>query len=244
MLRIRAASRDPERYRHDCTKHDSTCSLGYDNFPYYSDANHPAVFWIMNGMNDFEYNMAAGAATCGTCYWFVPGAISGLSQTEKWYGYAGEQLGSQPGTLPPFSDRGGTTPLESFVGNSCSSAMEAFMEIGDSAVCNGVNQMDPANLTSKVSTLQMLPSTQATQNFPVPIRGRPLLAEGVRRRASGHALRGRRYGQDQPRLHLGPDLQRWNQGKLRRGRARPIVTNFNWAENNFSAIWVSPFGRW
>jgi hypothetical protein len=28
--------------------------------PYHSDYRQPAVFWIMNGWNDFEYNMAAG----------------------------------------------------------------------------------------------------------------------------------------------------------------------------------------
>jgi len=33
---------------------------GADNMPYSSDVNHPTVFWIMNGWNDFEYNMAAG----------------------------------------------------------------------------------------------------------------------------------------------------------------------------------------
>ena len=40
-------------------------------FPYKSDYDHPTVFWIMNGWNDFQYNMAAGAGTCGACYWLV-----------------------------------------------------------------------------------------------------------------------------------------------------------------------------
>ncbi|MGH7984988.1 MAG: hypothetical protein ACREQX_01690 [Candidatus Binataceae bacterium] len=142
-----------------CANHDDKCAIGYDNFPYYSDANHPSVFWMMNGWNDFEYNMAVGAGTCGACYWLVPGAISGPSQTEKWFGYASEQQGV---------GRAGTTPLQKFVGNTCSSAMEAFMEVGASATCLGVNFMDPAKLVSKTSTLQMLPSPQAIQNYPVP----------------------------------------------------------------------------
>lgn len=50
---------------------------GPDNMPYSSDVNHPTVSWIMNGWNDFEYNMAAGAATCGACYWWLPGSNSG-----------------------------------------------------------------------------------------------------------------------------------------------------------------------
>src|SRR5262249_29099578 len=43
--------------------------FGLDRFPYHSDFNHPSVFWIMNGWNDFVGNMAAGAGTCGACYW-------------------------------------------------------------------------------------------------------------------------------------------------------------------------------
>jgi hypothetical protein len=50
-------------------------------FPYYSDVDQPSVFWIMNGWNDFEYNMAAGAGTCGACYWLVPGQNSGRENT-------------------------------------------------------------------------------------------------------------------------------------------------------------------
>ena len=33
--------------------------------PYNSDIFNPTIFWIMNGWNDFEYNMAAGATGCG-----------------------------------------------------------------------------------------------------------------------------------------------------------------------------------
>ena len=33
---------------------------------------HPTVFWITNGWNDFVGNMAAGAGACGAAYWLVP----------------------------------------------------------------------------------------------------------------------------------------------------------------------------
>ena len=45
------------------------------NFPqslplkYHSDAQYPSVFWIVNGWNSVAGNMAAGAGTCGACYW-------------------------------------------------------------------------------------------------------------------------------------------------------------------------------
>jgi hypothetical protein len=49
-------------------------------FPGKSDVDHPTVFWIMNGWNDFQYNMAAGAGTCGACYWLVSGVNSTISR--------------------------------------------------------------------------------------------------------------------------------------------------------------------
>jgi hypothetical protein len=52
-------------------------NLRANQFPYYSDVDQPSVFWIMNGWNDFEYNMASGAGTCGACYWLVPSQNSG-----------------------------------------------------------------------------------------------------------------------------------------------------------------------
>jgi hypothetical protein len=47
----------------------------------------------MNGWNEFQYNFASSAGTCGVCYWLLPGGISGPSQYEysrampdnKWY---------------------------------------------------------------------------------------------------------------------------------------------------------------
>jgi len=41
--------------------------------PYHSDWDHPTVFWIMNGWNEFQYNFASSAGTCGACYWLLPG---------------------------------------------------------------------------------------------------------------------------------------------------------------------------
>ena len=53
--------------------------------------DHPTVFWIMNAWNDFENNMAAGAGTCGVCYWMLPGINSGGSRMMNWTSYASEQ---------------------------------------------------------------------------------------------------------------------------------------------------------
>ena len=47
-------------------------NLPREAFPYRSDYDHPAVYWITNGWNDFQGNMAAGAGACGMSYWLVP----------------------------------------------------------------------------------------------------------------------------------------------------------------------------
>ena len=93
-----------------------------ENVPYDSDYDHPTLFWIMNGWNDFIGNMAVGAGTCGYCYWLVPGANSGPSQSMKWTSYASMQNGL---------GRAGTTPLKTFRGNYCSTAMNSFNVVGN-----------------------------------------------------------------------------------------------------------------
>ncbi len=218
----------------DCTAHDASCAIGYDNFPYYSDSNHPAVFWIMNGMNDFEYNMAAGAGTCGACYWFVPAGISGPSQKEAWYGYAGEQNAGTDAAAE------GTTPLQTFLGNSCTTAMESFMEVGNSNPCGGVNFMYPSNLTSKTSTLLMLnsptaPATSDTSYWPI---------------VSG----GSRAATRCPAVDSNPSSTTANCAVTTATVCSPgneancdvvvlngYTTSFNWATFNFAAIWMRPF---
>jgi hypothetical protein len=120
----------------------------HDNptFTYHSDYEHPTVFWIMNGWNDLEYNMAAGADTCGACYWLPPGLNSGKENTfadrdhpkpnerMKWTGYASMQDSQKDGF-----GHAGETPLMKFVGNSCTSAMSSFQVIGDIEACQGAN---------------------------------------------------------------------------------------------------------
>ena len=200
------------------------CISGYSGLPYYSDSQNPSVFWIMNGMNDFQYNLAAGAATCGACYWFVPGAISGPSQTEKWYGYASEQQGI---------GRAGTTPLQSFVGNSCTSAMEGFVEVGAVGACNGVNQIDPSFLKSQDSTLVMLPSPQA----------QPTSDTNYWPNTTGLRLPTRCPDADNP-ANLTADCSAVpicasdNEADCDVVVLNGFTTSFNWAEANFAAVWL------
>ena len=100
---ILAAAMDPAPRRRTCRSTRTTTI--------------PTIFWIMNGWNDFEYNMAAGAGSCGVCYWFLPGAVSGHSRHQKWSGYASLQQNTSNPQRP--LDRASLTPLRTFVGNSC-----------------------------------------------------------------------------------------------------------------------------
>jgi hypothetical protein len=207
-----------------------SCASGYDQFPYYSDSNHPAVFWIINGWNDFEYNMAAGAGTCGACYWFVPGAISGVSRTEKWFGYASEQQGD---------GRAGTTPLETFIGNSCTSAMNAFQEVGNTAPCNGVNLIDPAKVKLG-STLKMLPSDQAAANYPPKSDDLywPVVGGGGRLATRCSAADKGDGAADCSKVAI---CANGNLGNCDVTVLNSFTSSFNWAQKNFSAIWMRPF---
>ena len=66
--------------------------IGISQIPYQTDIDDPTIFWSLNGWNDWEYNMAAGAETCGFCYWMVAANVSGPSKMMNWTGYASEQV--------------------------------------------------------------------------------------------------------------------------------------------------------
>ncbi len=136
-----------------------------DYMPYRSDYNHPSVFWITNGWNDFEYNFAAGAATCGACYWWVGAGVSGPSQYQTWDGYASQQI--RRDELTNYN-RAGITPLDKFVGNSCVAAMNSFQMNSQTAPCNGVLPNGTAGLAAVESKAPRGPENyNNTQPFQI-----------------------------------------------------------------------------
>jgi hypothetical protein len=111
----------------------TTHGVGIPQIPYQTDFDDPTIFWSLNGWNDWEYNMAAGAETCGFCYWMLAANVSGGSKMMNWKGYASEQV--------PFGNDG-LTPIQEFLGNSCSTAMGAFTDISDATTCLGTTVGD------------------------------------------------------------------------------------------------------
>jgi hypothetical protein len=208
--------------------------------PYRSDWNHPSAFWIMNGWNDFQYNMAAGVTSCGSCYWLLPGANGGPSMFETWDGYASQQLNVQDasGLRMDNTARAGLAPLKNFVGNSCVAAMNSFQTIQDTSDCGGFSDGTANDLT-----LQAVPNTLAPKkdlNDPAYLTYYPQLT-GLRNPSlcpgaddptnptncsSGNTMVN-------PCANTGP-----NKAYCAVTVLDHYTTSFNYAQTNFSAIWM------
>ncbi|MGA3210929.1 MAG: hypothetical protein ABSD20_06440 [Terriglobales bacterium] len=204
---------------------------GADN-PYHSDWEFPTVFWMMNGWNEFQYNYAASAGSCGVCYWLLPGGISGPSRYEYFEGYAGQQVvipfPDQPGYI---LNRAGLTPLEKFVGNSCSVAMTSFLNIGQTAPCLGIT-----NNPGLSNQLQAIPNDDA------PPKGKPgddpyyPFVTGLRNATQCTGVDCSDNVVNHPCSGFGPDEANCVVTTLER-----YSTSFNWAAKNFAAIWLRPW---
>ncbi|MBV8629280.1 MAG: hypothetical protein JOZ83_00035 [Silvibacterium sp.] len=188
-----------------------TGDSGQEVFPYHSDWDHPSVFWIMNTWNDFRYNVAVGAGTCGACYWMPPSEISGLSVYETWNSYAGMQT----------SGRGGVAPLMNFVGNSCSTAMNSLETVGDTAVCNGVSYAETA---PSDKTNWLVAVSNAAQLYPT-------IDAGLRQHATVC---------NQEDCSTVPTCtgEGENEANCAATVIDHYTTSFNWASTNFAAVWL------
>ncbi len=203
-----------------------------EQVPYHTDIDHPTVFWITNGWNDFEYNMAAGAGTCGACYWFVPAANSTMSRYEKWWSYASEQ---QWGTSPINNlARASMTPMKTFEGNSCTTAMNSFNTIGDTGPCYGVVRQLNTDLP------RMLPVTYGDL-APDP-KSDPKGADAYYPQVDQG---GGRFGTQCPSgdyadCNTVPRCSSTNEAACMVTALDHYTTSFSWTETNFAAVWLRP----
>jgi hypothetical protein len=211
-------------------------------FPFLSDWVHPTVFWMMNGWNDFEYNMAAGAGACGACYWPVLGTISGPSKNMAWKSYASIQK-----TL----DNGGTAPIKKFKGNYCTTAMNSFNSTPDRAACHGVID-GSVRLEQIENPFAPAPEPDRAKETYYPIVGQTLPAytqcEGI---CSNNKTMPCTKNDDcgmGGTCEPGADCSMVGKCAIdKRDRCTVTVldrytSSFNWVETNFSAIWLRP--RW
>lgn len=184
-----------------------------ENIPYRSDYDHPTVFWITNGWNDFKDNMAVGAGTCGVCYWLLPAANSGMSAHMQWTGYASMQTSM---------DRAGMTPLKSFVGNQCSAAMTSFQTVGETTQCNGVGTTWKPGLTPIRNPLAS--ASNDSEYYPTISGG-------------GGRFPTRCETED---CSTVPRCSAGSAGNCMVTVLDRYTTSFNWAPVNFAAIWLRP----
>ncbi len=183
--------------------------------PFRSDYIQPTVFWIMNGWNDFEYNMAAGANACGVCYWWLPAQVSGPSQKMKWESYASQQVISA-----------GSTPLKKFKGNYCTSTMSSFNTPNDISPCKGMGgPVEPFLDPVEVGNLS-----------PTPKRGDP--TEEYYPKVSGAHLPT--FCNNDDCSTSPPPCSAGNLSNCAVTVIEDYTTAFHWTEVNFSAIWLRP----
>ncbi len=200
-----------------------------DLMPFRSDWNHPTAFWIMNGWNDFEYNMAVGVTTCGACYWLLPAANSGPSTFEVWDGYAAQGF-----------NRYGLSPLQNFTGNSCVAAMNSFQTVGATNACLGVED-DGQNPAPNPNLLQAVYNANAppASNGPASNIYYPKLS-GFRNPTQCPAATAENPNPDcsiaPPCASVGE-----NKNNCMTTVLDHYTTSFNFAQFNFAAIWLRPW---
>jgi hypothetical protein len=221
-----------------------------DDMPYRSDFNHPTVFWMMNGWNDFEYNMAAGASTCGACYWFLPAAVSGPSQYEFWDGYASQNIYDPTGNgncvpinNPPTQwtcsgnlSWAGQTPLKKFIGNSCVSAMSSFESVGNTSECIGVPAQGSGPLAAVPSVAPREP--QPNTLFDVYYPGLTSNHSSTVCAGADDPTKSVQCGQTKG--VIAPSCSTVTPGECAATVLDHYSTSFNWAQTNFAAIWLRP----
>ncbi|MGB8770821.1 MAG: G8 domain-containing protein [Candidatus Korobacteraceae bacterium] len=216
-----------------------------ESVPYHSDIDHPTVFWITNGWNDFQYNMAAGAGSCGACYWLVPAANSTHSRYEYWWSYASEQKWNPtPGVPDSELARAAMTPLQNFEGNSCTSAENSFNTIGDTATCYGVVRHYPGDdvfprmlpVTNSLSPDPLADPTGAAKYYPEVSGG------GGRFSTQCPPTPPPMPGQPAPKDCS--TVERCSPGFEDGCMITALdhyTTSFNFTETNFAAIWLRPY---
>ncbi len=206
---------------------------GGAGLPYGTDKDTPSVFWITNGWNDFQGNMAAGAGLCGLCYWQIPATIMGPALSQTWESYASEQT----------STRTGSSPLMNFDGNYCTSAMTAFQTVGYVQDCPGVGIGQPAvpviNPYAPLSTATkpVCGPGGTNPNWPLcPADYYPNVDPGILGQATQCPAKG-------PCSDSTAILcQNANETNCLPNIINDFTTSFNYSQYNFAAIWLRT--RW
>jgi hypothetical protein len=187
-----------------------------------SDSYMPTMFWMMNAYNEFVGNAAVGVHGFGSCYWLLGSAVSGPSAGPNgsgtiFDGYAG------------FNTTGYQAPLLRFRGNTCTSAHLALpsqTEIDPSA---------PYNLAASSTGYTAIPNPYLSLPIASKEFLRPIVNGNFRpipQGAGGFNCTSTNPAENQLELNtktcVATVIDRF-------------ATSYNWAQVNFSSVWLRPW---
>ena len=195
---------------------------------YNSDSTYPTAFWITNGWNALAGNMAAGAGTCGACYWYISAGNHDMTETNmmspmNWSGYS---LIQKDPRGSGYAGRAGRSPVRLFYKNYCSTAMHG-LSITDGSPCLAVMDgrippiPNPRNtaLRSTNDEDNELPASRMCTIRATAAIGIPQSARRARICTKVDCL----FGAPD---HCAPSV------------FSHLTSQFNYAETNFGAIWL------
>jgi cell migration-inducing and hyaluronan-binding protein len=215
-------------------------------FQYRSDVVYPAVFWITNGWNEFVGNMAAGAGTCGICFWFLSAGNHDMIETDpmnhtthamnhmQWTGYAGRQSKSHEGD----------TPVKLFSKNYCSTAMHSLNTTSDGiSDCTAVRPFGDSGQTWKMTPIKSFAPGPLTNDMSKEVRAK------VQDQMTMYYpnLSGNRHPSvcndgttncDVADLAAAKQCDNADPKSCGTTVIDQYTSSFHWAETNFSAVWL------
>jgi hypothetical protein len=179
--------------------------------------------------------MAAGAGTCGACYWLTPSLNSDTPDVypmqeagtplphQNWNSASGKP--TYAGLTTQLNGIGGATPLKSFYKNHCSSAQNSFETVGSiSSFLHVSPPTVPPSSGDIIAVKSISPAFVAPQEadmyYPRMVGNRqPIMCP------NGDCTTAHTCNNQNPDNCAVTVLDHY-------------TTSFNWAEQNFSAIWL------
>ena len=232
----RAAVRDAQAAKNPQNPRNVPGILAYtaagSSLQFNSDVVNPSVFWINNGWNDLVGNMAVGAGTCGACYWLLPSLASDTPDVfvgpakplphMKWENAAGQPTYAG---LPTQINQPGATPLKSFYKNYCSSAQNSFETVGEISQCLHVSPPTVPQSSGEIIAVKSI--------SPPPVA--PAADDSYYPRFLGNRIPIMCPNGNCTTAHA---CNNQNPDNCAVTVLDHFTTAFNWAEQNFSAIWL------
>ena len=222
-----------------CEKPDS-CPGEVPKIRLGSDAFMPVMFWTMNAANEIVGNAAAGVHGLGSCYWLLGSGVSGPSSQFAHHPFDGLANYNRSGQYQ--------APLRRFRGNTCTTAATALSaqaeippavidpgetpdsKVGFTAIRNPY--LFDTNGTPKTSTMlsEDFARPAVSGNF-MPIEpNRAAFGGGFADQCAQYA----NFGEQNTKLQ--PNTKACVVSVIDR-----FATSYNWAQVNFSSVWLRPW---